>query len=241
MKDYSQNGEQKIILDYFGGEEKIRGLRNMTLLDCGANDGVLLSNSRALIELGWRAVLVEPASIAYGKLVHNNMPPDSTPFVTPPTPYIGRDGIICVNAAITPTDGAIDFWSSGTHLKQGDTDLLSTTKEAEIARWKKSGESFTKTTVRGITFETLMKELGMVINPRHDMTATNQAHFDFISIDAEGADYSILEQIDLTAVGCRLLCVEVNARGDAEFTAYAKKHGMRLLWKNYENRIYARK
>jgi hypothetical protein len=29
-------------------------------------------------------------------------------------------------------------------------------------------------------------------------------------------------------------------KGDAEFTAYAKKHGMRLMWANYENRIYAR-
>jgi FkbM family methyltransferase len=231
MKDYSQNGEQKVILNYFGGEEKIRGLRNMALLDCGANDGVLLSNSRALIELGWSAVLVEPAPTAYEKLVHNNMPIGSTPFVTAPMQYRANHPtgaqVICVNAAITTADAPIDFWSSGTHLKKGDTDLLSTTKEAEIARWKKSGESFTKTTVRGITFETLMKETGV-------------RHFDMISIDAEGADYSILQQIDLTAVGCRLLCVEVNARGDAEFTQYAKKHGMRLLWKNYENRIYAR-
>jgi FkbM family methyltransferase len=233
MKDYSQNGEQKVILNYFGGEEKIRGLRNMTLLDCGANDGVLLSNSRALIELGWNAVLVEPAEIAFSKLMQNSLclGDGPTEFFTDelkkPVMNVFRGGIKCVQAAITPTDGAIDFWSSGTHLKQGDTDLLSTTKEAEIARWKKSGESFTKTTVRGITFATLMKETGLT-------------RADFISIDAEGADYSILEQIDLTAVGCRLLCVEVNARGDAEFTAYAAKHGMRLLWKNFENRIYAR-
>lgn len=205
MKDYSQNGEQKIILDYFGG---VRG----TVLDIGANDGSTLSNSRALLELGWTGVLIEPAPIAFEKLR---------------LLWDEEDDVQCVQAAITTTDGPLDFYSSGTHLRQGDTDLLSTTHPEELARWKKSGEVFTKTTVRGITFETLMAETGV-------------RHFDFISVDAEGEDWNILKQIDLTAVGCRLLCVEVNARGDAEFTAYAKKHGMRMLWKSYENRIYCR-
>lgn len=208
MKDYSQNGEQSIILKYFGG---FIG----AALDIGANDGILLSNSRALVELGWSAVLVEPAAAAYRKLVLNNA---NAAF---------SDRVTLVNAAITTQDGPIDFYDSGTHLKQGDTSLLSTTHPEEMARWKKSGEVFTKTTVRGITFETLMQETGVW-------------HHDFISIDAEGADYDILKQIDLTAVGCRLLCVEVNQRGDAEFTAYAAKHGMRLLWASYENRVYGR-
>lgn len=225
MKDFSQNGEQKIIRDYFEGALGMA-------LDCGANDGLTFSNSRALVELGWDAVLVEPAEIPYMKLVHANMPSGATPFVAPPTQYRvpnpdGTPRIICINAAITTTDGPLEFHSSGTHLKKGDTDLLSTSRPEELARWKKSGEVFTKTTVRGITFETLMRETGV-------------KHFDFISIDAEGADFDILKQIDLTAVGCRMLCVEVNARGDQEFTAYAARHGMRLHWSCYENRIYVK-
>lgn len=222
MKDYSQNGEQSQILKYFGD---FRGC----VLDVGANDGILLSNSRALIESGWSAVLVEPAHVPFQKLVGLYIP-----SVTPP---VGGDkvhsilnketGIQCVEAAITTQDGPLEFYSSGTHLKKGDTDLLSTSRPEELARWKKSGEVFTKTVVRGITFETLVKETGLT-------------RADFISIDAEGADYDILKQIDLTAVGCRLLCVEVNARGDAEFTAYVKQHGMKLLWSSYENRIYGR-
>ena len=43
---YSQNNEEQVILDYFGN--KIGNL-----LDIGANDGITLSNSRKLIELGW--------------------------------------------------------------------------------------------------------------------------------------------------------------------------------------------
>jgi FkbM family methyltransferase len=217
MKDYSQNSEQAVILKYFGGFVG-------TALSCGENDGETFSNVRALALLGWKLVCVEPAPTAFSKLAElyqdHIAVQDSTDVATLP---FG----ICINAAITPFDGSVDFYDSGTHLHKGDTSLLSTTRPEELARWKKSGEVFTKTTVRGITFETLMRETGV-------------NHFDFISIDAEGADFDILKQIDLTAVGCRMLCVEVNVRGDREFTEYAARHGMRLHWSCYENRIYCK-
>lgn len=247
MKDFSQSGEQAIILKYFGD---FRG----TVLDIGANDGILYSNSRALVELDWSAVLVEPAEIAFGKLMANNLifgsgkmpegfagtPADFHAMISGGLVVAPNGRVKCVQAAITTTDGPLTFYSSGTHLKKGDTDLLSTTHPEELARWKKSGEQFTKTTVRGITFQTLMDELGLLMIRDDKLPGIMKAHYDFISIDAEGADLEILRQIDLTAVGCRLLCVEVNQRGDAEFTEYAKRHGMRLLWSCYENRIYAR-
>jgi FkbM family methyltransferase len=51
---YSQNDEEKVILDLFKDQPTGR------LLDIGAFDGKTFSNSLALIEKGWRAVLVEP-------------------------------------------------------------------------------------------------------------------------------------------------------------------------------------
>lgn len=262
MKDFSQNGEQAIILKYFGvAQIEARGgyvaTQPGTVLDIGANDGVTLSNSRALVELGWNAVLVEPAEIAFRKLQANNLsfvgaslhqgflgsPEKLTDALIGGLRVDKNPLVTCINAAITELDGPIDFWDCGVHLHKGDTSLLSTTKPEELARWKRSGEQFTKTTVRGITFETLLKECGLLLDPVFDFTKDipeNIAIFDFITIDAEGADFSILKQIDLTAVGCRMLCVEVNARGDAEFTAYAAKHGMRLHWSCTENRIYTK-
>lgn len=221
MKDYSQNGEQKVIRDYFAG-------KTGTLLDCGANDGETFSMSRALIFDGFKAVLVEPSFAAFSKLAEKYAPNTKqvrgVDYIVNPT-----DGVILVQAAITITDGPIDFYDSGTHLKKGDVALLSTTRPEEIDRWKKSGEQFTKTQVRGITFETLMKETG-------------HTHFDFITIDAEGADVDILKQIDLTAVGCQLLCIECNQRKDDERAVdeYCRKHGMKMLAKSFENLIYAR-
>ena len=221
MKDYSQSGEQRIILDYFGYPDKIRGLKDPCVLDIGANDGLTFSMSRALIELGFNAVLVEPAETPFKKL---HALYDHPTLITN---FRYGQTIQCVQAAISSTDGPLDFYSSGTHLKKGDTDLLSTTRPEELDRWKKSGEVFTKTTVRGITFATLLKETGLT-------------RADFISIDAEGVDLAILRQIDLTALGTRMVCVEVNRNDQRPFDEYCEGHGMRLLHRNYENAIYCR-
>lgn len=215
MKDYSQSGEQGVILNHF--KPPAWPYLIGTFLDIGANDGETLSNSRMLALMGWKGVCVEPAEVAFGKLaaLYRNRADDYLPPVQ------------CVQAAITSADGPVDFYSSGTHLKKGDTDLLSTTRPEELARWQKSGEQFTKTTVRGITFSTLVKETGLT-------------RADFISIDCEGVDLMVLKQIDLTAVGCRMLCVETNRNDPRPFVYYAAKHGMRLHHQNYENAIFVR-
>lgn len=224
MVDHSQNGEQKIILDYFGD---FRG----TFLDAGANDGLTLSNTRALALMGWEGLCIEPAEIAFKKLAELYTP-DNASWV-----------VKCIQAAITTSDGPITFYDSGTHLKKGDTSLLSTTRPEEMARWKKSGEVFTKTTVRGITFATLLIECGygrLLVQPAEErlQPVTN---FDFISVDTEGADWDVLQQIDLTAVGCRMLCVEANQSPHRQkFVDYAARHGMKLHWSSYENLIFTR-
>lgn len=215
MKDYSQSGEQAVIMRYFTGRE--RGM----LLDVGANDGETFSMSRALLLDGWKGVLVEPSPAAFEKLVRL--------YQVTPTEKDFEVSQNLVNAAITVTYGPIDLYDSGTHLKKGDVALLSTTVPSEMNRWKKSGEVFTKTTARGIEFSTLMKETGV-------------SHFDFISIDAEGMDVAILHQIDLTEVGCQLLCIEFNQNREAEaaIRAYCQYHGMKLLHRTYENLLFSR-
>jgi FkbM family methyltransferase len=220
MIDYSQSHEQRVILKYFAGQTG-------TFLDIGANDGLTYSNSRALALLGWRGVLVEPAESAFRKLGahYKEIRPADDGDLSKGMVCAVASGINLVNAAITTEDGPIDFWDSGTHLRKGDTSLLSTTIPSEMARWKTSGEKFTKTQVRGITFATLMKETGVT-------------RFDFISIDCEGADYDVLRQIDLHAVGCRCLCVEYNGADEKKFSDYTAKFGMRLRWKSRINLIF---
>ena len=64
LEDFSQNGEQRIILDFFKGED----YRKNIFLDIGANDGISFSNTYALSLLGWKGVCVEPTNSAFLKL-----------------------------------------------------------------------------------------------------------------------------------------------------------------------------
>jgi len=59
---YSQNDEEKIIIEAVGNENSGH------VFDIGAHDGVTNSNSRALIEKGWSATLVEPCHTSFQKL-----------------------------------------------------------------------------------------------------------------------------------------------------------------------------
>ncbi len=64
MKDYSQYGEQKYILaalGFVGGADGEPIGKSGRLLEIGAFDPFAMSNSRALIELGWSAVMFEPS------------------------------------------------------------------------------------------------------------------------------------------------------------------------------------
>lgn len=112
---YSQNNEEQIILEYFGNEVG-------RLLDIGANDGRTLSNSLALIERGWFAVLVEPDPIAFQRL-H--------------TFHLDNPRVTACQLAIGESVGQMDFSASGSLLDGSDTSLVSTLVPAERLRFPK--------------------------------------------------------------------------------------------------------
>jgi len=198
--DYSQNGEQKIIMDYFKDFEG-------TLLDIGANDGETLSNSRALMLNGWTGVLVEPSETAFKKLKDL---------------YWNNTKARLCNAGISNVSGVQKFYESGTHLKKGDTSLLSTLDSKELKRWEGSDNEFKETNIKCITYSQL-KEF-------YDYK------FDFINIDAEGLDWEILKQINLSDTIC--LCIETNSIDDQKYIDYCANFGLKVLHKNFENIIF---
>jgi FkbM family methyltransferase len=171
---YTQNQEEKFITEHFGD---FTG----TLLSIGENDGKTLSNSLRLIELGWKAVLVEPSPTAFDKmkLLHKD-----------------RNEVICIQAAIADKEGEFPFYESGTHLNKGDTALLSSLNPEELQKWINAGNDFQKIGVNCITYASLLNKIKPI------------ECFDFISLDAEGLDLTILKQIDLS--NTKLLCIEWN-------------------------------
>lgn len=181
-----------------------------TLLSIGENDGRTLSNVLGLIENGWAAHLVEPSEIAFKKLKE-----------------LHKDNnlVQCYNFAITETDGRFDFYDSDSHLNTGDTSLLSTLVKSETNKWTK--QKFEKKTISGMAFNSFIKSAQIT-------------NIDLISIDCEGMDYDILKQINPSALGVKMLCVEYNNVNESLFADYMKSFGYKLHYKNYCNLIFVK-
>lgn len=183
-----------------------------TLLEIGSNDGRTLSNSLLLIENGWKAHLVEPGE-TFTQLfeLHKNNPL-----------------VQYYNYGIGAKEETVSFWQSGAHVQGGaDRGLVSSANYHETERWRQAGVSFIASEIKLTTFDKFHEYAGY-------------PQFDFISIDAEGFDWLILQQIDLEKVGCKCLCIEWN--GDPElstkFTQYCA--GYKLALVNNENLIFVK-
>jgi FkbM family methyltransferase len=161
---YTQNKEEQFILDYF---KESKGV----VLDIGANDGKTFSNSLRLIELGWKAFLVEPSNKAFSKLTNL---------------HAGNQGVECVKVAIGKSNMKAILEESGWHLHhKSDIALLSTLVPEEKKKWDKV--AFEQQECEVMDYKTFTELVGYEA-------------FDFISIDAEGLDWEILSQINLAHV-----------------------------------------
>lgn len=186
-----------------------------TVLDIGANDGKTLSNSLACIERGWDAVLVDASEQAFDRLLmlHAERMVDNK--------------VECLHMAVGSETKMIPFYESGEHLRNGDVGLLSTASKTEASKWEPSGVAFAEKQVQQVTLQELLAR-------------TIHQRFDLISIDVEGSDLEVFQQIDLTAVGCKMCIVEANDRDITPYVAHAAAHGMRMTHRNSENLFFIR-
>jgi FkbM family methyltransferase len=106
---YSQNNEQAVIACQLA----VCGMATGKLLDIGAYDPAVFSNSRALLDLGWSGVLVEPSPQPFIKLLEH---------------YRSNPKVSLVNAAVTVESGICPFFDSS-------GDAISTLSPAHTARW----------------------------------------------------------------------------------------------------------
>lgn len=160
--NYSQNKEQEVILNYFNGEIG-------TFLDIGANDGVTLSNTRALALMGWRGVLVDASPKAFARLQANY--PDQLNFHL-------------YNLALGSVNGIAKFNESGPLLGTDDVALVSTFNQSEMDRFKSA-----------VTYETVEAKC---LTWSAFLSGCPVKEFDFISIDIEGNEMDVLPYMDLS-------------------------------------------
>lgn len=160
---YSQNAEDQIIRDYFAGKP------HGTFLSIGENDGMTFSNVRAMAELGFRGVMIEPSPKAYNKLV---------------ALYKGFKGFYTYNVAISNHNGYAILHESGPLCSAQDVALVSTFHAHEMDRFKKT-VSYEPITVKCFTWKTFLNRLSI-------------KQFDLISLDVEGEELNILPDMNLS-------------------------------------------
>lgn len=202
LKSYSQSGEDLVIFNK---------IKSGTILEVGANEGELLSNSKMLIEQGFKAHLIEPGE-TYHKLaeLHKDNP-----------------NVYTYNFGIAKNSGFQTFYQSGSHDGSNiDSGLVSTMIPKEMNRWKSVDFKETK-----CDFKTFNEFWNL----------TGKDKFDVISIDCEGMEYDILTQINLKKVGCKMIILEWNGnkKTEAKFKAYCRRYRMREIHRNSENLIYS--
>lgn len=183
------------------------------LLEIGSNDGITLSNTFACLNRGWSGVLIEPSPKAFARLAENIYKRKG-------------DGYVAIyNVAIGNTNDTLKFYESGKLLSDNDIALVSTLKESETIKWGK--ENFTEIEVPCITIANLFSKIEV---PK----------FDLISIDCEGLDWDILQQINLKDVWCKMLIIEFNGVEKEKYVKYCECYGMKLISENAENLIFVR-
>lgn len=204
--NYSQNQEQEAILKHFGDYKG-------TFLDLGANDGFTLSNTRALAELGWCGVLVEPSPQAFPKLKKLYEEEKKGCF------YL-------YNCAIGNNNGKGVLHDSGELLKTGDRALVSTMVKKETERFSKV-VPYDEVEVKVYRWKTFYNRLTI-------------KKFDFVSIDCEGLDLDILKQMDINALEVKCLCIEFNGNQTLKGEIDKIMEGFKIIYTSGENLIYAR-
>jgi FkbM family methyltransferase len=141
IEDFSQNNEQRFILDFFkGGNPK-----KNKFLDVGANDGKTFSNTHSLALLGWNGVCVEPTNTAFLRLQKL---------------YGDNKNIKCINAGISNVTDVVDIHESlNWNNSEATIGILSTLNSENKNRF--SGMNWKLSEIILYTFEDLEKFYGL--------------------------------------------------------------------------------
>lgn len=131
--------------------------------------------------------------------------------------YKENERVHLIHAAVTTKDGTVK-------LDEASDTLVSSMVPGGRDRWANYGFQWQEVEVPAITFATLLERSPVKT-------------FDVISIDVEDHDIDILKQIDLSSVGCKVLCIE---HGDRHASIKAMCPGFRVLMLDGINLILGR-
>ncbi|HPF12333.1 MAG TPA: FkbM family methyltransferase [Flavobacteriaceae bacterium] len=171
---FSQHADDYIAWQLLG--KKSNGM----VVEIGAFDGMHLSNSYSLSEIGWEAICVEPSPVIFQYLKKN------------------RPSAITINKAVVGDEGIkeIEFYSEEIGVLSG----VVYDEEDVKKRYKNRGLNYKapiKMEVKATTLNTLFNECQV-------------CKVDVLSIDVEGFELEVLKGLDLTKIDVGLFIIEAN-------------------------------
>jgi FkbM family methyltransferase len=154
----------------------------LTFVDIGANDGVVWSNSLSLeINYGWNGICIEPHPVAYKKLTENRSSK-------------------CLNLAVSDVDFELDFL-----VIEGKGEMLSgLIKDFHPDHKKRINEEVARNVDKAYKQKVNSKPLHLILQEN------NISRVNYLSIDTEGSELSIIKGIDFSKTNIDLISLEVN-------------------------------
>jgi FkbM family methyltransferase len=208
---YSQHGQ-----DRFVANELFKNKRGGFFIEIGAYDGISLSNSYYFEKhLDWKGICVEPVAEIFEKLIHNR-------------------NCTCINSSIAENDGIEDFYYITGNHPMGTKYCSGLVKHYP--------ENFLKIIEKEIQECGGAKQLKKMpcMTPGTIFKKHEIEHIDYLSIDVEGAEMSILTSIDFEKVKINAISVENLHFGEA-VKNYLENAGFKFIKKIGYDEIYRRK
>ena len=184
---------------------------NLFFVDVGANDGATWSNSLSLeINYNWDGICIEPHPKAYERLLDHRK-------------------CKCLNVAVSDKDEEIFFM-----VIEGKAEMLSGLvkdyhpdhKNRIIRETSANNDKVYKEKILSKTLKTIFEE-------------NNIKNVDYLSIDTEGSELSILTGIDFNNVDIKLISLEVNYEIESVHE-YMNKLGYKFLNKICADAFYVK-
>ncbi|MCX2717594.1 FkbM family methyltransferase [Helicobacter sp. MIT 21-1697] len=183
-------------------------------IDIGANDGITLSNTYMLEMLSnlpkdtphyqnWSGILIEADSNVFPKLLQNRQSPTSTKY----------------NVALCDKDEEIEFLQiQGPQMLSG---IMSEYNKEHLERIEREiaefGGSKKIIKIQGMKFDSIMAN-------HKDIK-----EIDYLSIDVEGGEMSILESIDFSKYHIHLIGIEDNYPQDSGIYEFLSARGYKEI------------
>lgn len=198
-------------------EPFLNNCRNGYFVELGANDGVRESNTYFLEkEFGWRGILIEPSLNNYLQLIRNR----ST-----------KNYFAC--AACVPFNYSHEF------VRMTYANLMSVSRSLasdlpDVSDHIDRGTNFLKSALEVVDYGAIARTLSEILD-----SARAPAVIDFMSLDVEGAELSVLQGIDHSKYRFQTLLVESRSPNelcaflnDLSYSMVAQLSGHDFLFQN---------